>query len=253
MPSSELIEQAQARLHARAGHWAEFHKSASEMLCKSLGKGRAGSPDWLSELWFEFALSHDHVRLSEFSQWLVNSRQRSSFSLPSLSSLVDAAAKEPRMQWLLQREDLHAIWVAGTEVPVPNKEWRSRYYQGSGDVLDAYSTWMREQSTSIQERQKAYLAKYGHDAMPFKSLLYYAICAYGEPSKEQVRAAALCNNPVYDMQRLNEHYPGIAGLKAACEGMGMKHHDLRNTLEKFIDNMAQTIEEAAPENGFEAN
>lgn len=252
MPSPELIEQAQARLHARAHDWPAFAKSAGEAARKNFGLGRSGSADWLSELWFEFAIGQEPVLLAEYSQWLVDNRQCSSLRLPVLSALVDAAAKDPRMQWLLEREDLHDIWVAGTEVPVPNKEWRSRHHV-FGDFGQAYVTWMKEQPESIQARQKAYLEKYGSAALHSKSLLYYAMCAYAEPTRDQVRGAAIANNPVYDMPRLEVHFPGISGLKAAYEGMGMKNHELRDGLCKFMDGTAPKSEEAVPENGFDAH
>ena len=252
MPSSELIEQAHARLHARAHDWPAFSKSAAEAVRKTFGAGNSGDADWLSELWFEFALAKEHTLLAEFSHWLVDNRERSNVRLPALSSLVDAASKEPRLQWILEREDLHDIWVAGTEVPVPNKEWRSRHHV-FGPFGEAYLEWMNAQPTSIQDRQKAYLDKYGNEALHTKSLLYHAICAFGEPTKEQVRAAALANNPVYDMKRLELHYPGIGGLKATYEGMDMKNHHLRDALGKFMDGTTPKAEEAIPENGFEAH
>ena len=252
MPSTELIEQAQARLYARRHDWPAFSKGVVESARRTFGGGHSGSADWLSELWFEFALAKEHILLAEFSHWLVDNREKSSVRLPTLSALVDMASKEPRLQWILEREDLHDIWVAGTEVPVPNKEWRSRHHV-FGHVSDAYLEWMNAQPNSIQDRQKAYLAKYGNEVLHAKSLLYYAICAFGEPTREQVRAAALANNPVYDMKRLEMHYPGIGGLKATYEGMDMKNHHLRDELGKFMDGTTLKTEEAVPEHGFEAH
>lgn len=252
MPGTELIEQAQARLHARAHDWLSFAQSAEAAARKMVGQGRSGSSDWLSELWFEFAIGQESTLLAEFSQWLVDSRQNTTLRLPVLSTLVDMAARDPRMQWLIEREDLYDTWVAGTEVPVPNKEWRARHHV-FGEFGQAYGTWMREQPATTQTRQKAYLEKYGNAALHSKSLLYYAMCAYAEPTRDQVRGAAIANNPVYDMPRLEVHFPGITGLKAAYEGMGMKNHDLRDGLCKFMDGTAPKSEEAVPENGFDAH
>lgn len=253
MSSPELIEQAQARLYARVHNWTAFAKSVGDVANKTrfVSTHRSNS-DWISELWFEFALGQEQHHLAELSRWLVDNRERSSLRLPTLSSLVDAAAKEPRLQWILSRDDLHDIWVAGTDVPVPNKEWRSRYHT-RGDVMDAYSTWMGEQPESVQMRQKEYLAKYGNEAMHSRSLLYHAMCVYAEPTPAQVRGAALANNPIYDMARLETHYPGFAGLKATYEGMGMKQPDLRQSLCHFMDGTTTPVELAIPDTGFDAH
>lgn len=251
-PSFILIEKAQARLYAQAGNWEEFSKSAANANQKSIELGWLNVADWMAELWFEFALSENYKRLAEYSQWFVGNKVQSHYSLPTLSTLMDSISSEPRLQWILKHDDLHDIWIAATEIPVPNKEWRARHHV-FGAFLPAYIAWMREQPEIIQARQKNYLEKYGNEAMQAKSLLYYAICAYATPTREQVRAVAVANNPIYDMVRLEEQYPGIRGLRAAYEGMGLKSHALRDRLCQFMDGTAPSIEEAIPLNGFESH
>ena len=252
MAFSEFIEKAQARLHAQSGQWGNFSATVSILAGRSTSPESADKASWLAELWVEFALTQNHQRLLEYSRWLVTNRDQASHRLPSLSTLVDAASKEPRLQWILERPELHEIWIAATEVPVPNKEWRSHHHVVE-NVFASYTAWMQAQPALIQERQKTYLAQYGTEALQGKSLLYYAMCAYGTPTKEQVRAAALANNPVYDMVRLEEHYPGIGGLRAMYEGMGLKTNALRDALCSFMDGKNSKPEEAIPEQGFDAH
>lgn len=251
MPINEPIEQAQACRHARHGNWDEFSKTVTELIREVNRQGRYGNngSDWFAVLWCEFALDENAKALGEYSQWLMRHRGTYGHRLPTLSSLVHAASKDPRMQWVLHREDLHDIWVAGTDVPVPNKEWRAAH-KVEKDTFAAYTTWMQKQPESLQEIQKLYLERHGIEALAKKPLLYYAMCAYGTPTKEQVKHAALSSNPIYDMRRLEEHFPGITAFRSMYEGMDFAPGAVRDGIRKFIEGTIKAPEQITPEHGF---
>ena len=251
MPINEPIEQAQACRYARQGNWEEFSKTVTDLIREVNRQGRYGNngSDWFAVLWCEFALDENAKALGEYSKWLMRHRGTYGHRLPTLSSLVHAASKDPRMQWVLHREDLHDIWVAGTDVPVPNKEWRAAH-KVDKDTFATYTAWMQKQPESLQEIQKLYLERHGTEALAKKPLLYYAMCAYGTPTKEQVKHAALASNPIYDMRRLEEHFPGITAFRSMYEGMDFAPGAVRDGIRKFIEGTIKAPEQITPEHGF---
>lgn len=251
MSVSILLDQAQARVYAHAGQWDDFATQVALVAKqRSLSPIAVGGNEWLMELWFEIALAKKNELLLDYSHWLLNNRQNGTYALPALSKLMNIVSEKTQLQWILHDPDWRDLLVASTNVPVPNKEWRASHKVVS-DIVPKYTAWMLAQPTQVQELQKAYLEKYGSAALHTKTLLYHAICAYGTPTKEQTRAAALSPTPIYDMVRLEEHYPGVTGLRAACEGMGMKPADIRLTLGKFMDGNVTPAPMAIPEHGFE--
>lgn len=248
MQLPRLIDQAQAKIHARNRDWTAFNQSIKG---RDSDTANTAKTEWLSELWFEFALGTDCSLLVEFSQWLIDNQGKTNVRLPALATLIDAALKEPTMQRILDDSGLHEVRIAGTIVPVPNKGWRARQHV-FGDWKVSYADWMRQQPEHIQCQQKEYLIKYGRAALRGKPLLYYAICAFGEPSKEDVCAVALADNPIYDVDRLEVYYPGIGGMKAACEGMGLTKQQVQDELKIFMGGEKIKPDEILPENGFDA-
>ncbi len=248
---NESLEQAQACRHARQGNWEEFSKSVTGWIQEINRQGRYGNSgsDWFSVLWYEFALDENAQSLSEYSHWLLKHRGTYGHRIPTLSSLVHAASMHPSMQWLVNREDLHDIWIAGADVPVPNKEWRATH-RVDKDTFATYTAWMQKQPESIQELQKLYLERHGTEALAKKPLLYYAMCAYGEPTKEQTKHAAMASNPIYDMRRLEQHFPGITGVRAMYEGMEMSPGAVRDGIRKFMEGSHKAVEHVVPEHGF---
>ena len=248
---NESLEQAHACRYARQGKWEEFSKTVTDLIREVNRQGRYGNnaSDWFAVLWCEFALDENAKALGEYSKWLMRHRGTYGHRLPTLSSLVHAASKDPRMQWALHREDLHDIWVAGTDVPVPNKEWRAAH-KVDKDTFATYTAWMQKQPESLQEIQKLYLERHGTEALTKKPLLYYAMCAYGTPTKEQVKHAALASNPIYDMRRLEEHFPGITAFRSMYEGMDFAPGAVRDGIRKFIEGTIKAPEQITPEHGF---
>lgn len=252
MSVSILLDQAQAKIYAHAGDWDHFTQQAA-LVAKQrslLHYTQQDGTHWFVELWFELALRKNTEQFAEYSQWLLDHRSNGVYALPTLSSLMDMASREPQLQWILDRPDWRDLLVASAHVPVPNKDWRSSQKVVS-NIVPTYTAWMLAQPQNVQDIQKEYLEKYGVGALTTKTLLYHAICAYGTPTKNQVRAAALAHTPIYDMVRLEEHYPGFSGLRAACEGMDMKKMDMRTVLSQFMDGIVREVPMAIPEHGFE--
>lgn len=248
---NESLEQAHACQYARQGNWDAFSKSVTGLIQEINRQGRYGNngSDWFSILWYEFALNENAQALSEYSHWLLKHRGTYGHRIPALASLVHAASMQPSMQWLINREDLHDIWVAGADVPVPNKEWRAAH-KADKDTFAAYTAWMQKQPESTQQLQKLYLERHGTEALAKKPLLYYAMCAYGEPTKEQTKHAAMASNPIYDMRRLEEHFPGITAIRAMYEGMEMPPGAVRDGIRKYLEGNYKAPEHAVPEHGF---
>ena len=248
---NESLEQAHACRYARQGKWDAFSKSVTGLIQEINRQGRYGNngSDWFSILWYEFALEENAQALSEYSHWLLKHRGTYGHRIPMLSSLVHAASAHPEMQWLLNREDLHDIWVAGADVPVPNKEWRAAH-KVEKDTFGTYCAWMLKQPDSVQRLQQLYLERHGTEALAKKPLLYYAMCAYGTPTKEQVKHAALASNPIYDMRRLEEHFPGITAFRSMYEGMDFAPGAVRDGIRKFIEGTIKAPEQITPEHGF---
>ena len=247
-----LIERAQAQLYARAGQWECFATSAKSANKPVVSFDSTGATHWMAELWFEFGLSKNQKRLTEYSNWLMDNKKTYGHALPRLSELLDAVSEEPKLQWILDDKEMHDIWIAATYIPIPNKRWRAQH-SVSKNIFLTYTAWIQEQPESTKIRQKEYLEKYSNEALLNQNLLYYAICAYAMPTKKQVHMAASAQNPIYDMPRLEEYYPGIKALYAVCESMGFTGNPLRDRLCQFMDNTAPIMEGAIPRNGFESH
>lgn len=179
--------------------------------------------DVLQTCWLQAFLNNDRAKLNAYTAWLDDqlpaawAQIKPLLLLPVFQELYENNVGDSRT-WSTSEPAWWELLACNTKLPKPNREWRMAN-QAHTNILEAFTHFVHQQPLHEQTLQLHALNIGGCTRLTNDPLLYYLLSSYREPTKEETYAVAIAKNPLYDVERLELHFPGFKGLTTAISGL----------------------------------
>lgn len=201
------------------------------------------------ELWY-FALLEGKPKTFEF---LCHRAKEKTFAFPLVASLDDLP--HDLQMWALSVPIARNLWLSQTEPLSAQRGYKTvnglRILERN-DEVEKLHTQLDAKPAEFHDRMRLFIEEFGMQTLMKNGAFLHTIAYYKEPSKKHLRVAATGTLPVYDLARMETHWPGIGGCVTAFAGLGLSVEDCQARIRKMISNkqavhiQAQTQSYALP-------
>ena len=211
---------------------AQLLNTAMQAIRKDYGSDRIAH-----ELWYFSLLEgkpHSFDLLSRLSS-------ENDFRFP----LVEELDKMPEAYqlWAMDIASVRTMWLSKTELVAAREG--VRLVNGLNVLQENESTAQLRASLdakpdAFHARMRLFIAESGMNTLMVNGAFLHTIAYYQEPTKKHVRVAATGTNPVYDLPRMNQHWPGIGDALNALSSLGLPVADCQARIRQTIANKQKT-------------
>ena len=176
----------------------------------------ADIPYWALEAW-RYAIEIQHkdslLALTDLCQ-----TKRFAFNMPKeLDNLPDI-----ERAWPLSFPQVYNVWLKNTRYDLPRPRWVAalKYVLTHEEAVMEFKIKMDKTPHSTHTRLQAYIKVHAMEALQREGVFLELIAYYQEPSKKQVKVAALFSQrPFWDAGRIEKHWPGANAVKDVGESL----------------------------------
>lgn len=185
------------------------------------------------ELWY-FALLEGKTKTFEF---LCHRAKEKTFAFPLVASLDDLP--HDLQMWALSVPIARNLWLSQTEPLSARQGYKTvdglRMLERNQEVEKLHAQ-LDAKPLEFHARMRLFIDEFGMQTLMKNGAFLHTIAYYKEPSKKHVRVAATGTLPVYDLARMEVHWPGIGGCFTAFAGLGLSTEDCQARIRKMISN-----------------
>ena len=168
---------------------------------------------------------------------LCNLAKEKTFAFPLVASL-DQLPHDLQM-WALAIPVARNLWLSKTEPLSAQRGYKNvnglRFLEHNADVVQLHEH-LNTKPSEFHERMRLFIDEFGMQTLMQNGTFLHTIAYYKEPSKKHLRVAATGVQPVYDLERMEKYWPGIAGCVTAFGGLGLSSEDCEARIRKIISN-----------------
>lgn len=228
----------------RAKLQAMVHRDDVELLKASIytQKDSWNVHDFMRQLWYGALLGGKRRTFEALCQF--STEKDYSFNVCHELDGVPEALQLWAMEIPLARN----MWLSQTE-PLSARKGHGllhglRVLEANDSVKDLHTT-LDAKPAAFHAGMRIFIEEFGMQALMKNGAFLHTIAYYKEPSKKHLRVAATGTAPVYDLDRMEVHWPGIRDCIGALAGLGMSTVDCEGRLRKMISNKHAKIQNEA--------
>lgn len=160
-------------------------------------------------------------------------------------SVCDALNNSPEVfqRWALTIPVARNLWLSQTKPLAAEKGYTLvhglRVLEDNDCVKELRAT-LDAKSDYFHHQMRVFIREYAMQTLMQNGLFLHTIAYYGEPTKKHLRVAATGTNPVYDLKRMEEHWPGVQGVVSALGGLGLSKTACEARIRSMISNKQAT-------------
>lgn len=185
------------------------------------------------ELWY-FALLEG--KATTFALLCERAKEKA-YTFPLVASL-DELPNDLQM-WALSVPSARNLWLSQTEPLSAKGGYKTvdgfRFLERNAEV-DKLHKELDAKTPAFHEHMRLFIEECSMQTLMKNGAFLHTIAYYKEPSKKHLRVAATGTRPVYDLERMEKHWPGIRSCFTAFSGLGLSKEDCEERVRKMISN-----------------
>lgn len=162
----------------------------------------------------------------------------------SMANALDTMPEAFQM-WALEMPLARNMWLSETEPLSARSGYRLvnglKYLEENASSNDLGAT-LDAKSDAFHTRMRLFIADFGMQNLMKNGTFLHTIAYYQEPSKKHLRVAATGTQPVYDIARMEAHWPGLGDALLALTGLGLPASECEERVRKIISNKHAAVE-----------
>lgn len=191
------------------------------------------------ELWY-FALLEGKPRTFEVLCRLFQEKVFKFAMTKALDGMPDAF-----QLWALDIPLARNLWLSKTDPLSARTGYKLvnglRFLDDNQAVKDLFKV-LSHKSDAFHARMRLFITDFGMQTLMQNGAFLHTISYYQTPSKKHLRVAATGTQPVYDVARMEVHWPGIGNMFLALTGLGLPSVECEERMRKIISNKHATAE-----------
>lgn len=117
----------------------------------------------------------------------------------------------------------------------------------SNDAVKTLHAELAAKPQAFHAGMRLFIEEFAMQTLMKNGTFLHTIAYYREPSKKHLRVAATGTEPVYDLERMEQHWPGIQDCIRALTGLGLTTSDCQERLRKMVSNKHADVQMKATE------